>query len=109
MTTFTLGQQVRISGTAKKRRGHERYDGGDFRTYYEDGPIPHVWNREDGTTYDTGVIVGRRTVQDGKTVCGWAASATFMQTPGTARRVWLVAYDLRYRPVMCFDHQVEAI
>lgn len=104
-----LGQRVKITGTAKKDKGYESYSGGRFLTTYVDGPLPKIWNRDGGTMYDEGVIVGRRTVQDGETRYEYDGLPVFKQTIGTAKPVWLVAFDLRYKPVMCFEHQVEPL
>lgn len=102
MTTFTLGQQVRINGTAylRKNASPERWS---------EGPLPNLDIYPDPVTYDTGVIVGKRTVMDGWTTGGWDVPLGFRPKTGTARTVWLVAFHLRRKPIMCFDHQVESI
>ncbi|MGO1664107.1 MAG: hypothetical protein ACTHYO_10370 [Micrococcaceae bacterium] len=102
MTTFTLGQQVRISGTAylRKNASPERWS---------EGPLPKLDIYPDPVFYDTGVIVGKRTVMDGWTTLGYYEYPGFRPAESTAKTVWLVAFHLRRKPVMCFDHQVEAI
>ena len=102
---FTLGQRVTISGTARKvkeRRGYSRAE----ITYAEAG-LPTRHNYPTPKTYTEGIIVGKRTVMDGR--AEWNDGAMYTPTVGTARNVWLVAFDMRMNPVMCLDHQVESV
>lgn len=87
MSGYTLGQPVTITGTVEKRQDYPR-------TFYTEGGLPFRFTHTGHKTYSEGVIVGSRTVQDGD---AWSddCGRNFMQTPGTARRVWLVAYDPR--------------
>lgn len=100
--TFQLGQRVKITGTAylRKNASPEQWD---------EAPLPTLNIAPTPVTYDTGVIVGSRTVMNGWTYGGYDEPMTFTPAHGTARRVWLVAFHLRRKPVMCFDHQVEAL
>ena len=101
MADFQLGDRVTITGTVKKVH-RKRW------TLYEEADRPYQYGGWQGKRYfDQGVIVGRRTVQNGKTYHDWDEGPTFIQEPGTAKRVWLVAYNLNYKPVMCFPHQIE--
>lgn len=102
MPTFQLGQRVKISGTAKKHRTYAQI------TFIESG-LPE-WNDAWGKsrTIHEGVIVGSRTVASGTQFYEDEYGTGFQQDTGTARRVWLVAFHLRRKPIMCFDHQIEA-
>lgn len=59
------------------------------------------------TSFDTGVIVGQRTITHGEVNEGEYGSVDYRPIPGTARRVWLVAFDLHMSPVMCMDSQIR--
>lgn len=100
-TTFQLGQRVKITGTAylRKNASPEQWD---------EAPLPTLNISPTPVTYDTGVIVGSRTVMNGWTYGGYDEPVTFTPAHGTARQVWLVAFHLRRKPVMCFDHQLAA-
>jgi hypothetical protein len=67
-----------------------------------------------------GVIVGWRTVTDGEVIYetedpdGWfpgppTATRTWAVISGSAQRVWIVSFDLRRKPVKCFDHQLSTM
>ena len=134
---YNLGEHVKITGTCVKEWRSEtrekplhlpRPSSGGFSDFYvpeyavsysEDftdyveapRPTNSDYYRPDGdyVYYEDGVIVGRRTVSPGKTVVDSDGFKQYKRTPGASRRVWLVSYDLRRKPVMCFDHQVNPI
>lgn len=54
-----------------------------------------------------GVIVGARTLRNGRTEWIDSDGATYFHPEGEPIRAWQVAYDLRIRPIHCLDHQVE--
>ncbi len=100
---FGLGERVTITGTARKvktfigfSRGHISWQEGDL-------PVRHNW--PEPKQYNEGVIVGQRTVMDG--TAHYDEGAMFDPSVGSARNVWLVAFDMRMKPAVCFDHQVE--
>ncbi|WP_104087074.1 hypothetical protein [Arthrobacter sp. GMC3] len=102
MSDYQLGQRVEISGTVEKVKEYPR-------TFYKESALPYRENYPNRKTFTEGVIIGSRTIQDGLTERQDEWGSYFTPTQGTARRVWLVAYDLRMRPVTCLDHQVEAV
>lgn len=123
MPTFQLGQRVKIIGTAERKR--ERIDWSAKNT---NNPYPEVKERwpelkampdngdhgmlrtsfiETTTTATEGVIIGARNVQQGLTYDeSWPERNCFL--PCETTRVWLVAFHLRRKPIMCFDHQIAA-
>ena len=101
---FALGQSVTITGTARKVKTWNGFSRGLIS--YEDGPLPRRAAYPNDKIFTAGVVVGSRTVQDGR--AEYDEGAMFTPTPGTARNVWIIAFDMRMNPVMCFDHQVEA-
>lgn len=108
MTDFTLGDRVAISGTVRKLK-YNNVQAGTTSIVYSEGPLPVKHNRYGGTVYNEGIVVGRRFVQDGTTTYHPDGTAVFKQKLGTARRVWLIAYDLRYSVAQCFDHQLQKL
>lgn len=108
MSEFRLGDRVTMTGTVKKWKHHNGpgYDA-KYVTEYIDAPNPKIWNRDNGTVYTEGVIVGRRFMQEGHTdSLGYDGERVF-RSSGKTHRVWIVSFDLRYKPVMCFDHQIN--
>lgn len=131
---YRLGEHVKILGTCIKEWRNEplekptpipRPSMGGFSDYYlpefsmtdsesftdyveAPRPMNSDYYRPDGdyVYYEDGVIVGRRTVSPGKTVVDAGGFKQYKRTPGASKRVWIVSYDLRRKPVMCFDHQV---
>lgn len=101
MSAYELGQRVRIHGTAVK-------DGTRDKMTYREAPQPKRFQYPNDRVFSEGVIVGSRTVQEG--YVEWDEwSSGFTPLKGTAKRVWLVAFDLRMKPCMCFDHQIEPL
>lgn len=105
MNDFKLGERVRILGTACKQKEWKGYSRAIIT--YDEGPPPVRHNYPEPKHYSEGVIVGQRTVQDGD--ADWDDGAMYTPRVGTARNVWLVAFDMRMKPVMCFDHQVKPL
>lgn len=122
-TTFRLGQRIKITGTVEKQRDHVTWSPKDPVHVYRE--VQERWeelkamagNTEYGmlrtrlieteATITEGVIVGKRTMAQGFTyVEEWPESNCFL--PCERNEVWLVSFHLRRKPVMCFDHQVEA-
>lgn len=122
--TFHLGQRVKITGIVEKKRDHLSWSPKDrvhvFREVQErwaelkDLPGNSQYGMlrtrlvETEATITEGVIVGKRTMAQGFTYAEyWPESNCFL--PCATSQVWLVAFHLRRKPVMCFDHQVEAL
>ena len=99
---FSLGERVQMSGTVKKVR-----DGA--RTEFVEARLPCRWSYA-GHRIDLneGIVIGSRTVQPGRTLYDSYEGNEFKPDIGEAKRVWLVVFDLRRKPVMCFDHQLES-
>lgn len=100
---FQLGQPVKITGTAAKIRK------GAQTTFVEAKPPQRgdAWGKTKEIT--EGIIIGHRSVMDGYRDGDWEEGTYYVPTPGSAKRVWLVALNLQMNPVRCFDHQVEAL
>ncbi|ALD64017.1 hypothetical protein AFL94_08875 [Arthrobacter sp. LS16] len=106
MSDFKLGDRVTMTGTVKKRRNYEDPTSANFLTKFVEDKLPHLYNKDGGTTYTEGVVVGRRFVQEGRTdYSGYDGDKCF-RSSGVTHRVWIISFDLRYKPVMCFDHQI---
>ena len=102
--SFELGQRVRMTGTVEKVHSGP---GGGYTKFLESRlPVRHTHSGPQ-IALTSGIVIGARTVQPGRTHWSYDG-AVFMPDIGKARRVWLVAFDLRRKPVMCFDHQLEA-
>lgn len=102
MSRFELGQPVAMTGTVEKVREYPH-------TRYVEAGIPYRVGYPSNRTYSEGVIVGSRTVQEGIASYDDEHGRQFGPTIGKAKRVWLVAFHLRRKPVMCFDHQLSAV
>lgn len=104
---FTLGQAVRLTGTVEKKQRQATDTRGDYRTVYVPARLPSHQHR--GPAAEVGIIVGKRTITDHYLGGGWDDPTTASPVPGTARTVWMVAWDLHRRPVLCLDSQVEPL
>lgn len=104
MSDFKLGDRVTITGTAYLRK-----DTGTYPEQWSEGGLPRLNHYDSPRTYDTGIITGKRTVMDGYTGGGWDEPYHFQPEAGSAKEVYLVAFHLRRKPVMCFPHQIERI
>jgi len=102
MSAYQLGQRVTMSGTALKQQ-HQGH------TMFIESGLPQRLDYPTTKTFTEGVIVGSRTVAEGDRESIDEYGYYFAQKVGSARRVWLVAFHLRRKPVMCFDHQVTAV
>ncbi|MDN6429648.1 MAG: hypothetical protein L0J79_07500 [Propionibacterium sp.] len=84
-------------------------------TTYEESARPSTRiNRAGGRVEDRefwgGVVVGKRTVVPGKTVIDTPieySERVFLPEIGAGRVVYLVAYHLSRKPVMCFPEQLQ--
>ena len=116
MPRFRLGERVKFTAVARKD-----YEG--RRTIFvRDEKLPvyfDSWGKP-GVPQDEGIIFGYRHVTNGSTDPGYKGgwtmdgydygeSASFSPEKGTTRKVWLISYDLRRKPVMVFDEDVVSI
>lgn len=115
MNDLTLGTRVVMTGTvAKEQHVHSELYPYPMRTTYEEQALPSMTIYRAGGKVETrefakGVIVGKRTVVPGKTVLDGAPETyerVFLPEVGSGRVVYLVAYHLRRKPVMCFPEQI---
>lgn len=99
--SFRLGERVLMSGTVKKVHDCAR-------TEFVEAQLPYKLSYErHKIELPEGIIIGSRTVQPGRTVYDQWGGNEFRPDIGEAKRVWMVAFDMRRKPVMCFDHQIE--
>ena len=116
MVSFSLGQRVRFTGVVEKTHGL----GDKPTTSYVELPNPWCYRGEAKAPYqaDEGVVIGRRFVADYRMEqheerddFGYIVDVDtqWKRVAGTTRRVWLISYDLRRKPIMAYDHQVEAL
>lgn len=106
MSQYELGQRVRITGHTKKMRDYMAKKEG---TSYPKLGLPRIsdaWGNS--KEVDAGIIVGVRNVADGSNNSE-DGYTWFCPKPGTSRKVYLVAYDIRKRPVMVFPDQIESV
>ena len=96
---FELGQPVHMTGTTVKIRCQDR-------TLYQPAPLPSTGRYGDDSRITDGIVVGKRTVAEGRTSYEeWGGHFT----PDRHFEVWLIAFGLRRRPVMCTEDQLEAV
>lgn len=109
MSGYQLGDRVTMNGTVTKVRIDLPGPEGGFKTTYTDDSLPRCYDVDGGIDYTSGIIVGRRFLQEGVTkyVGEWPETERAFKQSGVTHRVWVVAYDLRRKPVMCFDHQIS--
>lgn len=107
MSALPLGTHVHISGTLRKEHAFDS-DFGIQRTYYARGEPPTMGHLN-APPISRGVVVGQRTIHTGATHHDYYDGATYVQDRGSARSVYLVAYHLRRKPVICGPDQVEPI
>lgn len=120
MSDYKLGDKVRILGCIEKRRRTLYGDGHKNDVHYENTSVPHrkVDKMVNGTwiteqrPFETGIIIGSRTISDygvDSEYSDWGGGRITWATPvpGTHREVYLVAFDMRRRPIMCLPGQIN--
>lgn len=116
MSEFNLGDRVTMTGTVvKKQTTYSEWNPYPMTTTYEESARPSTRiNRAGGRVEDrefwVGVVVGKRTVVPGKTVIDTPieyGERVFRPESGAGRVVYLVAYHLSRKPVMCFPEQLQ--
>lgn len=99
MSTLPLGTPVTITGQTVK----VHHAGG--RVGYQDAGLPTM-GYYNAPPVSEGVIVGQRTITPGYTSRDPEWGSSFRPDTGASRNVYLVAFHLRRRPVMCAPHQI---
>ena len=120
---FALGEPVSFSGTVAKDWEYDGEDGGDGKIVWTEQDLPGDYRKRDAPPYSTGIIVGARTLTDYEfrtepfagdpLIEGALLSRPDVTRPvsikGTARRAWLVSFNLYRKPVLVLDEQVSAL
>lgn len=107
---FRLGQRVRFTDTVKKTHG-------DNKTTYVSNGLPYDFTTDTPQRPDAGVIVGERTLFDYELktymeggddfFSGSYQITTPKQVKGSGRKAWIISFDLRRKPVLALDTDVE--
>lgn len=121
---YSLGQRVSINGTVEKVRDRVNWRPRNTQRIYTEAIDAWDYLEEQTSLLEygmlrtrlveapakvaEGIIVGKRTIQQGVT-----DSASFDEPacffPCRIVQVWLVAYHLRRKPVMCIDGQLKEL
>ena len=111
LADYQLGDRVTMTGTVIKRRTGRTSKRVD--TTYQDAPVPVLRStyprgkaRVDHYAVD-GIVVGKRTIQPGSTVYHYDMPE-WRPGPETYE-VYLVAFALRRKPVMCRPDQLTPL
>lgn len=102
MSKYQLGDRVRFYGVIDKYR-----EGG--LTIFRAAPTPYDYSRNDCRRLTEGVVVGMRTVANGRTRYSAYSGAKFVPDSATYQSVYLVAFHLRRKPLMCTEGQLTPI
>lgn len=99
---FALGQAVTFVDTVQVAR-----DGAGHRTHESAGlpVITDAWQKR--REVSEGVIIGSRTIHD-YDVYDEDGYRTATPRRGTSKTAWLVAFNMRRKPVMVLDEDVKA-
>lgn len=96
MTPLQLGTRVTFTHTLKRTAPRSGLRVWDARTYWlvdtARGPVP-------------GIVVGVRTLSDGTADRGWDEPTVY--TPTRHFTAYLIAFDLRRKPVLVLPEHVE--
>lgn len=108
---FRLGDRVRFTATVKKDRTREAL------TTWSKAPLPRDYSKVvGGVPFTEGIIVGQRFLSDFKLATEsdydewrdkpytWTEARAI---PGSARRAWLIAFELHRTPALVLDEHVE--
>ena len=100
-TTYALGDRVTMTGTVVKAHV---YEDNSVLTKYPEVPLP----RDRGVPVTEGIIVGKRSLRNGRST--WSPMYDFRWLPDpTSFTVYLVAYSLTRKTVMCLPNQLTPI
>ena len=105
-TTYALGDRVAMTGTVVKTHV---YEDNSVLTKYTEVPLP----RDRGVPVTEGIIVGKRSLRNGHLIWNpliWNPmyDASWLPDP-TSFTVYLVAYSLMRKTVMCLPNQLTPI
>lgn len=116
MPRFRMGERVRFTAVVKKERGDSRTE------FMRSEELPKIYDSWGSAPLEMneGIIYGYRHVTPGAIDPGYKGGWTmdgydygegpsFAPDPNATRRVWLVSWDLRRKPVMVFDEDIESI
>ena len=100
-TTYALGDRVAMTGTVVKTHV---YEDNSVLTKYTEVPLP----RDRGVPVTDGIIVGKRSLRNGHLI--WNPMYDTRWLPDSASfTVYLVAYSLTRKTVMCLPNQLTPI
>ena len=100
-TAYALGDRVTMTGTVVKTH---IYEDNSVLTKYPEVPLP----RDRWVPVTEGIIVGKRILRNGRST--WSPMYDFRWLPDpTSFTVYLVAYSLMRKPVMCLPNQLTTI
>jgi len=115
---FAIGQPVQMSGTVEKALDFDNPVG---TVTWDRGPLPENNRTRNAPSYAAGIIVGARTLMDHEFRQGSSPSLPLELRPlisgptmltfpkkGSARRAWLVSFNLHRKPVLVLDDQAFA-
>ncbi len=114
MPRFRLGERVKFKAVVKKDYEERR------TIFVRDEKLPAYYDTwgSPAVPYDEGIIFGYRHVTPGQVHPGTPSSGffsddseppQFVPDKDATRKVWLVSFDLRRKPVMVFDEDIESI
>ena len=101
-TTYALGDRVAMTGTVVKTHV---YEDNSVLTKYTEVPIP----RDRGVSVTDGIIVGKRSLRNGHMRCNPMYYDTRWLPDSASFTVYLVAYSLTRKTVMCLPNQLTPI
>jgi len=113
---FQLGDKVQISGQIKKVNSGVKVSYSDFEVPSrsvdslerdENGKKTSRWSSE-RRPITTGVIVGKRTLQNGEFYYE-DGYPIYTPTTGEIHQVWLVSVAMDLKPIYCRDEQVKSL
>ena len=100
-TTYALGDRVAMTGTVVKTH---MYEGNSVLTKYSEVPLP----RDRGVPVTEGIVIGKRSLRNGH--MRWDPMYDLRWLPdSTSFTVYLVAYSLTRKTVMCLPNQLTPI
>jgi hypothetical protein len=110
VTKFILGQRVRYSKPLQRVTTTE-FRNGQARTMKRWVRWPYHWTGGDYPGIQgTGFIVGKRTLQNGERYyIGYEEGLTFVRTPGEDQEAYMVAFDLRRKPIFVLEGDLEEV
>ena len=108
---FELGEPVLFTDTVAKKRVNsvvEWHSAGVPSRAVDRMNEKKAWVRE-YRTLNTGVIVGSRTLSEYSVEHYYDEGSVISCIPATAKRAWLVSYDMRRKPVLVLDEHIKSL